>query len=316
MKQTTVIFLFIAYLIFGSAIAQNQPPLQTPPTFQNPPGIGQMPAQNQMNPIVGVWQTTIALGQGLPEATGILYAFPNNMYREEMYINKELGAFWEGKYTLTPDGTFTQFEGNKSPQICIAKSQCMTNESESQIVSRISLKNPNEMTINIQDSTSGQMIALNYSRMQNPNTGGNSPTTGGPTTSNMPTLPNPNMPGGTVPNNPSTTGNLPTNTSTGAQVAANTFSSWIGSYTDGELTVHLGSPQGNYMQKGDATFQLAVQGDAQRLEGAFRTQSGDTFPIVLERQNGLVIVTSDTLNFSLNPMTPPQPAAPVNPLGN
>ena len=312
MNQTRILLVLIISLIFGSALAQNQPTFPTTPNQPTigQPAIGQPPVgqqmPNQMNPIVGVWETKVVLSPGVPEATDHLYIFPNGMYREEMYFDKFAAAFWEGRYTLTADGTLTQTLSNKSPQICLSEGQCIANEVPQQATAKVTLNNTNEMTVVVPDQSTGQMMTLNYKRIQPPMAGTPGSTTTGSTTTGP-------TPGSTTTGPISGSTSTGTGSNTGTPGAANTFAQWVGSYTDGDLTVHLGSPQGNYMQKGETFFQLSVQGDEQRLEGAFRTQSGDTFPIVLQRQNGQVLVMSDNLNFTLTPVAP---AAPTNPLGN
>ncbi len=118
------------------------------------------------SPIVGTWQTSIELGQGLAPATGIFQALPDGRYREEMYIQGQLAAFWEGQYSLAPDGTLTQQESNKSPQICM-QSQCMANDGPSMTVSRVSVQGPDTFVVTLQDPSSGQMFNITWQRLNN-----------------------------------------------------------------------------------------------------------------------------------------------------
>ncbi len=118
------------------------------------------------SPIVGTWQTSIELGQGLAPATGIFQALPDGRYREEMYIQGQLSAFWEGQYSLAPDGTLTQQESNKSPQIC-TQSQCMANDGPSTTVSRVSVQGPDTFVVTLQDPSSGQMFSITWQRLNN-----------------------------------------------------------------------------------------------------------------------------------------------------
>ena len=118
------------------------------------------------SPIVGTWQTSIELGQGLAPATGIFQALPDGRYREEMYIQGQLAAFWEGQYSLAPDGTLTQQESNKSPQIC-TQSQCMANDGPSMTVSRVSAQGPDTFVVTLQDPSSGQMFSITWQRLNN-----------------------------------------------------------------------------------------------------------------------------------------------------
>ena len=145
---------------------------------------------NNANPLVGTWQTSIELGQGLPPATGMFQANANGQYREEMYIQGQLAAYWEGQYNLTPDGTLTQQETSKSPQICMG-TQCMANEGPSTTTSRITLQGADAFTAMVQDPSSGQTFNINWQRA------------GNGTTPNQPAT---NQP---VPNQPNATGQTP-----------------------------------------------------------------------------------------------------------
>jgi hypothetical protein len=115
------------------------------------------------NPIVGTWQTTVELGQGLAPATGIFQAQADGRYREEMYIQGQLAAFWEGQYSLSPDGTLTQQESNKSPQICM-QGQCMANDGPTTTLSRVSVQGPDTFVVSLQDPSSGQMFSITWQR--------------------------------------------------------------------------------------------------------------------------------------------------------
>lgn len=118
---------------------------------------------NGSNPIVGIWQTSIQLGQGMPNATGIFQAQPNGQYREELYMQGQLAAYWEGQYSLAPDGTLSQQETSKSPQICM-QGQCFANEGPSSSVSRVSVQGTDSFTVTGQDPASGQVYTLNWQR--------------------------------------------------------------------------------------------------------------------------------------------------------
>ena len=118
----------------------------------------------QTNPLVGTWQTAIQLGQGLPPATGVFTAQPNGQYREEMIVQGQLAAYWEGQYSLSQDGTLIQQEISKSPQICL-QGQCVANEGPATIVSRVSLQGPDTFTATVQDPASGQTHTINWQRV-------------------------------------------------------------------------------------------------------------------------------------------------------
>ncbi len=139
------------------------------------------------SPIMGTWQTSIELGQGLAPATGIFQALPDGRYREEMYIQGQLAAFWEGQYSLAPDGTLTQQESNKSPQICM-QSQCMANDGPSMTVSRVSVQGPDTFVVTLQDPSSGQIFSITWQRLNNqPATpSATSPSTTTPSTGQFP----------------------------------------------------------------------------------------------------------------------------------
>lgn len=140
-------------------------------------GFAQM---NSANPLVGTWQTSIELGQGLPPATGIFRAQADGQYREELYIQGQLAAYWQGQYTLAPDGTLTQQETSKSPQICM-QGQCMANDGPSTTTSRVSLQAADVFTVTVQDPSSGQVFTVNWQRMGQPGPAPVGPTPAGPT---------------------------------------------------------------------------------------------------------------------------------------
>ncbi len=138
-------------LALAPALAQVAPPGGTGP-------------QAGMN-LVGVWQTSVQLGQGMPPATGLFRAQPDGSYREEMYVGGLLAAYWEGRFTLAPDGTLTQNETGKSPQICLPTG-CVPNEGPTTSVSRVSFGGPNAFTVNTQDPATGQTFSLYWQRAE------------------------------------------------------------------------------------------------------------------------------------------------------
>lgn len=233
------------------------------------------------NPMVGVWQTSIPTDGG-PAIDGIFRFNPDGTYREEMISQGQLLAFWEGRYDLAPDGTLTQHETNKSPQICF-RNQCGSNDGPPVTVSRVSAQSSSSITLTYTDESGSYPITL-----QRVNAGSG------------PTFMQPTQPGGPSPN-PLGAESEPT--------------PWMGSYSDGDLTLHLGSPEGDFLERGDVRYPLELSGTSERLEGSFN--SGDmTFPVVLERAEGGVVLTSGDLRFTLSPVTPDGPAQPTNPLGN
>ena len=121
-------------------------------------------AQTNSNPLVGTWRTSLELGQGWPAATGVFQAQPDGRYREEMYVQNQLAAFWEGTYTLSPDGTFTQTETNKSPQLCL-QGQCVPNDGPGVNVSQVNVQSPDVFTVTAQDPASGQALTLTWQRV-------------------------------------------------------------------------------------------------------------------------------------------------------
>ncbi len=134
-----------------------------------------------VSPIVGTWQTSIELGQGIAPATGIFQVQADGRYREEMYIQGQLAAFWEGQYSLAPDGTLTQQESNKSPQICM-QGQCMANDGPSMTISRVSVQGPNAFMVSIQDPSNGQMFNITWQRMNAQSTNQSTPSGSQPMT--------------------------------------------------------------------------------------------------------------------------------------
>ena len=145
------------------------------------------------SPLVGTWQTSIELGQGVP-ASGIFRAQPDGTYREELYAQNQLVGFWEGTYTLAPDGTLTQTETGKSPQLCL-QGQCMANEGPATSLSRVSVQGPDTFTVTGQDPASGQTFTLTWQRAGGANPNVQTPSTPTQMPTQMPSAQLPSAPG-------------------------------------------------------------------------------------------------------------------------
>ena len=113
--------------------------------------------------LVGTWQTTFSTMQGMPPATGVFKVQTSGQYREELYVQGQLAGFWEGTYTLSPDGTFVQQITNKSPQVCVG-GRCNPNPASGTISSRLTLQGTNSFSISSQDAQTGQTSTLTWQR--------------------------------------------------------------------------------------------------------------------------------------------------------
>jgi hypothetical protein len=243
-------------------------------------------SQEAGNPLVGTWQTNIP-NEGGPPLVGVVVFSPDGSYREELMIQGELGGFWEGRYTLAPDSTLTQNEVNKSSQLCF-QGDCQPNEGPPVTVSKLGAVSPNSFTLTYTDGPQG--YAATFQRM--PQSSSVTPTPDQP----LPPITS-NVPASNIPANP-----------------------WAGVYSDGTITLHLSGPGQDYFERQGKQYPLQLRGSAERLEGTF-SSDGNTFPVVLERKDGSVILTSGDLSFTLSSSAPANPlestpSAPVNPLGN
>lgn len=250
-------------------------------------------AQPQASPLLGVWQTTVPLGQGMPDAIGIFTVNPDASYREEMKVEGQVAAFWEGSYTLSPDGTLVQTETTKSPQICI-QNQCMTNDGPPSTTSKVSFQSPNAFIVSVQDPATGQTQTLNWQRVSGSAT---EPPNLPLAPVNVQPIPLPTVPVAPNPNNP---------------VAGQTQITWAGAYSDGQLSLLLQQgPAGivGVLELGGTQYPLQVQGDAASLQGSFQS-ANDSFPVTLNRMNDLIIVTTGGKSYELRAI------GSTNPLGN
>lgn len=119
------------------------PPMQQPMNPPTPPTSGSTPTQ--ANPLVGTWQGD---WQPAPNVTiRLVDVFrPDGTYREEGYIAGKMIAFFEGTYTLSPDGTLQQTETNVSPQICI-NGECRPNDPPTSSTMQVAFQGPNTISV-------------------------------------------------------------------------------------------------------------------------------------------------------------------------
>jgi hypothetical protein len=235
--------------------------------------------------LAGIWQTSISLGEGLPVAAGLFKVQSNGSYREEMIVEGQLGAFWEGTYSLSPDGTLTQNVVSKSPQVCV-QGNCVANEGEPVTVSSLSFQSPDSLKLSLLDGS----LVLEYQRVSEslPN-----PTPAIPATPEPIVTPNPITP---TPTNP----NLP--------VAP--VNPWFGTYSNGDLTLVIAGPGKDFIERAGTRYPLQLQGTLERLEGSF-SNNGTNYPVVLERNGQRISLTSGELRFELEPVIE-QPSNPLN----
>ncbi|MCA9839720.1 MAG: hypothetical protein KC422_22625 [Trueperaceae bacterium] len=249
-----------------------------------------LPNNSSANPIVGVWQISIPLNDGGPPVQGTLTVNPNGTYREELLQSGQVAAFWEGTYTFSPDGSFVQTETNVSPQICM-QGQCQPNDPPTVTRGRVSFPNPNTMIVAYQTAESGQQESLTWQRANG-----------------QATIPqaNPQIPSAQPGTN---TANFP------QQACTPQAGCWSGQFSDGDISLSLGNPGSDYLERGDTRFPLTLQSNGQALEGSF-SSNGSDFPVRLEPNGAGIILISGELRFELVPLGSTNPAQPSNPLGN
>lgn len=289
MKQ----ILFVLMLCLGTALAQG--------TIQ--------PTMSQVTTaaLIGKWQTSVPIGDGMPPAEGTLTINPDGSYREEMLFQGQLAGFWEGSYSLTPDGIFSQTELSKSPQICV-QGQCFSNDGPNMTVSTIVKLDANHFTVRIQDPESGEVFTLEWQRVLgaaivNPQPG--------------PQLPLPACKPGMT---PAPQGNC---VAAAPVTPENNGFTWAGNYSDGAITLQLGGLEGDYLEREGVRYPLSLQANNAMLEGTF-SSGNDSFPLSLERLDNIIVLRTGNARYELtstqanNPFDPPvNPLdTPTNPLGN
>ncbi len=273
-------------LLLGVALGQNAPGTAAP---------GSAPPSQVTGAILGAWQTAVPLGQGMPPATGIFIARPDNTYREELHVQGQLAAFWEGTYTLTPDGVLTQDETSKSPQIC-AMGECYPNDGSARTVSRVRVQGPNAILVSSQDPASGQTVTLAWQRKASQ-------------------APPPGQASARPPSAAPPAAPVPGRAVAGTPAPAAAAVPWGGTYTDGDLTLRLGGEQGNRLERAGESYPLNLRANGGRLQGTFLA-GGNSFPVVIERAGEDLVVTTGGARYELAPEPAQGPAQPANPLGN
>ncbi len=255
-------------------------------------------SQAGASPILGVWQVSFEMDDGSPTVIGSLTVNPNGTYREEMTQGGQMIAFWEGTYTLSPDGTFIQTESNVSPQFCM-QGQCEPNDPPSVTKGRINLPNPDTLIVSYQDASTGQQERLTWQRAnaampspQLPNTQLPSPQT------NLPQPPLLQTPATPLTN----------------QACTPQTGCWLGIFSNGDISLSLGNPGSDYLERDGTRFPLTLQVNGAGLQGSF-SSNGSSFPVSLAPNGTGIILSSGDLRFELSPLTQNQ-TQPSNPLGN
>jgi hypothetical protein len=88
---------------------------------------------------------------------------------------------------------------------------------------------------------------------------------------------------------------------------------WVGTFSDGNLTLQLQGSGGSYTgvaQLSGQTFTVSVSGSADRLSGSFRAADGE-YALQLARAGGAVTLTTGGTTYTLQPAGA---GAPANPL--
>ncbi len=253
--------------------------------------------------IVGLWQASVSPQPGSPPILVRDIFTPDGKWREEIITDGQVTGFWEGNYTLTPDGKLTTNETNVSPQVCIA-GQCKANNPPTTTVSRVKFQGTNSFLQEVVDPSTGQVVfSVTHERMNDKSQGG--------------------QPSG--PANPVSGCSNPLDPKCSSQNTANNNTSWSGAYTDGQLKLVL-QEQANVvnglLELAGNQYQLQAQGDANNLQGIFKTPDGQQFELSISRANGGVVLSTGGKSYNLqmvqlnspggNPVAP----APTNPLGN
>ena len=146
-------------LVLGAVSAQMQPQTPQQPAGQAAP----------VSPIVGMWQTSFSLGQGVPPGVGMVLYNNNGQYREEIYIEGQFVAYWEGWYSLAADGTLTHQETSKSQQLCV-KGNCQALGAPETFAKLAQFQGPNSWT---ERAANGHVLTYQRVNSQQPVQPGN-----------------------------------------------------------------------------------------------------------------------------------------------
>lgn len=274
--------------------------------------------------LVGDWTIPFP-NEGGPPMTGTVAYRPDGSYEETLVIGGEPVGWWRGRYTLAPDGTLTLDETETSPQLCYA-GQCQPNDPPTRTVTQLVNVGPSSYSATFVDET-GVPATLTFTRASaraapgfGAQPGGMVPVTPVPATPMDPGAAGPNPagpsgPGPAAPNPlaPNPLAPAPAVPGPGAGPAEDP---WVGTWTDGEVTVRIGGEEGAVLEVGGAVYPMSASGDDTRLVGTFESLEA-RYDIVLERTPEGMAVTSGGSTYTLRSVGDAPPATSSgNPLGD
>lgn len=259
--------------------------------------------------LVGEWATQFP-NHGGPPTIGTVAYRPDGSYQETLVIGGETVGWWRGRYALAPDGTLVLDESETSPQLCYA-GECQPNDPPTRTVARLEAIDASRYSATYVDE-SGMPATLTFQRVG----GGGGPEAGVPggAPGGVPAVPGA-VPGGatapttTVPASPMTPGltapppgapEAGATGPTGADAAGHGASPWIGTWSDGDVTVRIGGADGAVLEVDGATYPLNVSGDETRLAGTFES-GGQRYEIALHRTADGLTVSSGGATYALRP---------------
>jgi len=246
--------------------------------------------------LVGLWQASVSFQPGMTPILVRDSFTAEGKWREEVFTDNVVSGWWEGTYSLAADATLTTNETAVSPQVCMAGT-CKANNPPTVTVSKVRFEGADTFIQDIVNPANGQVVfTIKHTRVQSPATTG--------TTPQIPKVNNDRQ-------NPLAAGQNP--------------QSWNGAYTDGRLKLVL-QEQNNMVigliELAANQYQLQAQGDANKLQGVFKTEDGQQFELRISRVNGGLVLSTGGKNYNLQmvqlttPGANPAAPAPKNPLGN
>ena len=232
------------------------------------------PAQptTPQNSLLGTWQTSIPYD---PPVVGVVTFRHDGSFRSEMVIEGQTAGFWEGSYTLDLDGTLTQNETSWSPQLCF-RDRCEPNEGASGIVSLLVAQSPDSFTLRYAENS-----AFTFERVA---------------PRSEPVDPQCDDVAFAPDCEPAEPDNILTRLGIGA-------SHWTGGYSDGDtVTLSFFVPGVSSLFFYDQREELSLQGTNERLTGISLTS---TYPVLIERAGGYVILSYGDERYVLTPVATP-----------
>lgn len=269
--------------------------------------------------LVGEWAIEFP-NPGGPRTIGTVSYRPDGSYEETLIMGEEIVGWWRGTYTLAPDGTLALNEIENSPDLCFA-GQCEPNDPPTPTVARLDSVVPTSYTATyVEDG--GMPATLTFQRVGGGM--GASPTgPGGPdggagggagggsadgapgvtTVPATPMTPGADGEGPVAPDDGAAGANPLRATPTepppgGAGATAAEPDPWLGTWSDGDVTIRFDLENGVSLHVGGAEYPMRLWGDDRRLDGTFDS-GGQSYEIALERAADTVTVTSGGASYLL-----------------